>query len=133
MTESRLPEISTLATLNLEADVARESLLIVYRGMPSALLSHLLISSFVVFALWPVIAAQQLLAWGLFVWLVAGIRWFNSDGRYQVGGSSQFFLVLLPPHCAAHDVCPHSRWRATRIDFGGDGAAVQLYHAVFGP
>jgi len=78
MTESHLSEIPTLATQNLRDAVARESLAILYQGMPNALLGHLLISSFLVFALWPVIASQQLLIWSAMVWAMAGIRGYNA-------------------------------------------------------
>lgn len=77
MTESRLTETPTLATFNLRGEVARESLMIVYQGMPNALLGHLLISSFVIFALWPVVASERLLVWDGLIWVVAGIRWLN--------------------------------------------------------
>ncbi|MFT6010834.1 MAG: diguanylate cyclase (GGDEF)-like protein [Candidatus Azotimanducaceae bacterium] len=77
MTESHLTETPTLATLNLRGDVARESLMIGYEGMPSALLGHLLISSFVIFALWPEVASQQLLTWGALIWVITAIRWLN--------------------------------------------------------
>ncbi|MFT4719476.1 MAG: diguanylate cyclase (GGDEF)-like protein [Candidatus Azotimanducaceae bacterium] len=75
MTESRISETSTLETQNLRDAVARESLIIFYQGMPSALLGHLLISIFVVFAMWPVIASQQLFLWGGLIWLITGARW----------------------------------------------------------
>jgi len=77
MTESRISETSILATQNLRRAVARESLIILYQGMPSALLGHLLISIFVIFAMWPVIASQQLFLWGGLVWLITGVRWLS--------------------------------------------------------
>jgi hypothetical protein len=97
MTESRIAETSTLATQNLRDAVARESLIIFYQGMPSALLGHLLISVFVIFAMWPVIASQQLFLWGGLIWLITGARWLSVR---------QFFKRL--PHISEQDT---SRWQ----------------------
>ena len=66
--------------------VCREALVLLYRGMPNAMLGHMISSCFVIYALWPVMDNQHLLVWGLVVWAVALLR----------GAGAWRFLRLWP-------------------------------------
>jgi diguanylate cyclase (GGDEF)-like protein len=74
MTLSTLPNSSVPPVSDQSDAVYREALVLLYRGMTNAMLGHMITSGFVVYALWPVVDNQRLLAWGLVVWAVALVR-----------------------------------------------------------